>query len=58
MPYALIFDLAQQLIIFEPKKEGGNSMLLISQVFYVKACRKALATIIIVDEQSFRIVQG
>ena len=48
----------QQTLVFEPKMNGEEGFLLVPIAFTVEASRKALAEMIIIDELSFRFVQG
>ena len=57
-PYSLVFDPKQSVINFQPKKGGGSDMVAASQICDVAACRKALSTFVIVDEQPFKVVEG
>lgn len=54
-PYR-IEDKKQKLLSFQTKTESGNSLLAIG--FNKDNCRKALAKMVIVDELSFRFVEG
>ena len=48
----------QSTLAFKPKEEGESSGRLMPYVFNFKACKKALAEMIILDELSFRFVEG
>ena len=48
----------QQTLAFEPKKDGEDGFQLVSTSFFIKASRKALAEMIIIDELSFRCIEG
>ncbi|KAF7832006.1 zinc finger BED domain-containing protein RICESLEEPER 2-like [Senna tora] len=57
-PYALK-DSKQQVLGFEPKKDGGgNNMIKAPQVYDVEECRKAIAIFVIADEHPFKVVEG
>lgn len=43
---------------FEPKNMEKEGFQLISTTFTIKACRKALAEMIIIDNLPFRFVEG
>ena len=40
----------QQILAFEPKKDGEDGFQLMSTTFSIEASRKALAEMIIIDE--------
>ena len=48
----------QSTLAFKPKEEGESSSKLVSWVFNFEECKKALAEMIILDELSFRFVEG
>ena len=48
----------QSTLAFKPNEEGESSGRLLPYVFNFKACKKALAEMIILDELSFRFVEG
>lgn len=48
----------QSTLAFKPKEEGESSSKLVSWVFNFDECKKALAEMIILDELSFRFVEG
>ena len=48
----------QSTLTFKPKEEGESSGKLIFWVFNFKECKKTLAEMIILDELSFRFVEG
>ncbi|KAF7821751.1 zinc finger BED domain-containing protein RICESLEEPER 2-like [Senna tora] len=52
-------DSKQQVLGFEPKKDGGgNNMIKAPQVYDVEECRKAIAIFVIADEHPFKVVEG
>lgn len=58
-PGRLSQDPSQTVLTFGPNRGGENSALVPASLrFDVEACRKALATFVIVDEQPFRVVEG
>ena len=48
----------QSTLAFKPKEEGESSGRLVPHVYNFEACKKALAEMIILDELSFRFVEG
>ena len=48
----------QSTLAFKPKEEGESSGRLVPYVFNFEACKKALAEMIILDELSFRFMEG
>ena len=48
----------QQTLAFEPKKDGEEGFQLVPTAFTIKAARKALAKMVIIDELPFRFVEG
>ena len=50
--------IGHKTLVFEPKKDGEDRFHLVSTTFSVEASRKALAEMIIIDELSFRHVEG
>ena len=48
----------QSTLAFKPKEEGESSGRLVPWVFNFEECKKALAEMIILDELSFRFVEG
>ena len=48
----------QSTLAFKPKEEGESSGRLVPYVFNFEACKKALAEMIILDDLSFRFVEG
>ena len=48
----------QSTLAFKPKEEGESSGKLVPWVFNFEKCKKALAEMIILDELSFRFVEG
>ena len=48
----------QSTLAFKPKEEGESSGKLIPWVFNFKECKKTLVEMIILDELSFRFVEG
>lgn len=52
-------DPTQTVLTFAPSGSGTNPNLVsASHRFNVEACRKALATFVIIDEQPFKVVEG
>jgi len=60
--YRVIRDTKQQTLVLQPKKEVGvdgvKSGTLKAIGYTNDACRKALASMVIVDEMPFRVVEG
>ena len=48
----------QSTLAFKPKEKGESSGKLVPWVFNFEECKKALAEIIILNELSFRFVEG
>ena len=48
----------QSTLAFKPNEEGESGGRLVPYVFNFEACKKALAEMIILDELSFRFVEG
>ena len=48
----------QQTFAFEPKMDGEEGFYLVPTTFTIEASRKAPAEMIIIDELSFRFVEG
>ena len=48
----------QSTLAFKPKEEGESSGRLVPYVFNFETCKKALAEMIILDDLSFRFVEG
>ena len=48
----------QSTLAFKPKEEEESGGRLVTHVFNFEACKKALAEMIILDELSFRFVEG
>ena len=48
----------QQTLAFEPKMDGEEGFQLVPTAFTIKASRKALAKMIIIDELPFKFVEG
>ena len=48
----------QSTIAFKPKEEGESCGRLVPHVFNFKACKKTMAKMIILDELSFRFMEG
>ena len=48
----------QLTLAFKPKEEGESSGRLVPPMYNFEACKKALAEMIILDELSFRFVEG
>ncbi|KAI4351272.1 hypothetical protein L6164_005648 [Bauhinia variegata] len=58
-PYAVTHNPTKSIINFSTKQDGvGNDMVVVSQKFNNEECRKALAIFVIVDVQSFKVVEG
>ncbi|KAL4626790.1 hypothetical protein ACB092_05G122400 [Castanea dentata] len=51
-------DKGQKTLTFEHKNDGDEGFKLVSTTFFVKASRKALVEMIIIDELPFRCVEG
>ena len=51
-------DLLFGVLAFKPKEEGESSGRLVPHVFNFEACKKALVEMIILNELSFRFVEG
>jgi len=56
-PRYLANDPKQTILTFQPGKSEDNLVLAIHR-FNVGACRKTLATFVILDEQPFKVVEG
>ena len=48
----------QSTLAFKPKEEEESGGRLVAHVFNFEACKKALAEMIILDDLSFRFVEG
>ena len=48
----------QSTLAFKPKEEGESCGRLVPHVFNFEACKKAMVEMIILDELSFRFVEG